>query len=143
MKSGPQDPKQPRAYKSIYADLHRQARSAHSARSAGDQPPQPSGIPNLGEWLESRSLKQKDLAAILGVDNATISRIENGLRDPTPEMLENLTAFFGVSIDELRFGRPSPSVTKDRFSALWIIKTIPDESVQQVLTYLKKATKRT
>lgn len=48
-----------------------------------------------------RGLRQEELGKVLNVSGRTIGHYENGLRGPTPEVLNKLADFFGVSIDYL------------------------------------------
>lgn len=41
---------------------------------------------DLRNWRESRGLSQHDLAARLGVDQSTVSRIERGELEPSPSV---------------------------------------------------------
>ena len=52
---------------------------------------------NIGEFIkklrEERKLSINQLALYSGVSAAHISRIERGLRDPSPEILKNFSGF--------------------------------------------------
>lgn len=49
-------------------------------------------------------LKQDDIASILNVNSSTVSRLENGLVDPTATHLLKLSEHFNVSVDYLLKG---------------------------------------
>ncbi len=52
-------------------------------------------------YRESQGLSQAELAAVLGVEPATISRWETGLRRPAPRYLPKLAELTGASVGEL------------------------------------------
>ena len=56
---------------------------------------------NVKELRKARGLRQEDLAAALGVTRQTIIAIENNKYDPTLELAMRLSAFFGVSVNEM------------------------------------------
>lgn len=60
----------------------------------------------FGEQLRltrlSRHDSQRDLAAVLGVSNLTVSRVERGLYPPPPSTHRALSRYLGISISELR-----------------------------------------
>ena len=47
---------------------------------------------------KSRHMTQKDLSAITGITQADISRIENGTRNPSLEMVKRLAAGMGMRL---------------------------------------------
>ena len=55
----------------------------------------------LRQLREGRNLYQSDIAEIIGVTTSAYSFYENEKRDMSPETLEKLAVFFGVSIDYL------------------------------------------
>lgn len=59
----------------------------------------------LSELRRERELTQEQLAERLGTSNKTISRWENGNYMPPVEMLIELSAFYGVSINEILSGK--------------------------------------
>lgn len=48
-----------------------------------------------------RGLTTRQLAAYIGTTNSQISRIENGLRQPSGDLIIKLADFFNVSLDYL------------------------------------------
>lgn len=54
---------------------------------------------------QERKLSQRQLAEKLNVTRQAISKWENGLRLPSPEMLIVLSEFFEVSINEILKGK--------------------------------------
>lgn len=59
----------------------------------------------LGEkiklYRESKNMTQSDIADILEVSKATISKYESGILEPSIESVKKLARFFGISIDKL------------------------------------------
>ncbi|MBR6425006.1 MAG: helix-turn-helix transcriptional regulator [Oscillospiraceae bacterium] len=72
---------------------------------------------NLGAFLSAlrkeRGLTQEELGVQLGVSNKTVSRWENNRSEPDLAMLQRLSAFYGVTAQELLAGKrldtPAPS----------------------------------
>jgi len=56
---------------------------------------------NIRELRKSKSLRQEDLAEILGVTRQTIIAIENNKYDPTLELAMKISKFFEVSVNEI------------------------------------------
>lgn len=56
---------------------------------------------NVKKLRKARGLRQEDLAAALGVTRQTIIAIENNKYDPTLELAMRLSAFFGVSVNDM------------------------------------------
>ena len=59
----------------------------------------------VGEKLKTLRLRYglttRQLANCLGTSNSQISRIENGLRQPSGDLLVKMADFFNVSLDRL------------------------------------------
>lgn len=56
---------------------------------------------HITKYRDKAGLSQTELADKLGVDKATISRYENGSRQPSVEMLYKISKVLHVSIDNL------------------------------------------
>ena len=56
---------------------------------------------NIRELRKSKSLRQEDLAEILGVTRRTIIAIENNKYDPTLELAMKISKYFEVSVNEI------------------------------------------
>ena len=56
---------------------------------------------NIRELRKSKSLRQEDLAEILGVTRQTIIAIENNKYDPTLELALKISKYFEVSVNEI------------------------------------------
>lgn len=50
---------------------------------------------------EDRDIKQSELAAVLGIKQQRVSRLELGICEPTTEEIRQICVYFGVSADEL------------------------------------------
>ncbi len=56
---------------------------------------------NIKKIREDRGLMQKDVAAHIGVDKSTYSKIEKGSREVTVIELQKIAALFNTSIDKV------------------------------------------
>ena len=56
---------------------------------------------NIRELQKRKSLRQEDLAEILGVTRQTIIAIENNKYDPTLELAMRISKYFEVSVNEI------------------------------------------
>lgn len=72
----------------------------------------------LRELRKARHLTQEQLAEKFGVQKITISRYENGEREPTFETLNGLASFFGVTVDYLLGRTDEPNVTTKTLEVL-------------------------
>ena len=61
---------------------------------------------NIKKLREEMKLNQSNLANFLNVDQSLISKIENGERSLSIDMLEKLACLFGVTIDEMENENP-------------------------------------
>lgn len=61
---------------------------------------------NLKQLRKSRGITQKGLGEIINVEPITISRYENGLREPSLDTILILSNYFNISTDKL-IGCPS------------------------------------
>lgn len=62
----------------------------------------------LSQLRREKGLTQEQLGLELGVTNKTISRWENGNYLPPVEMLQAMSTFYGISINELLSGQRLP-----------------------------------
>ena len=64
--------------------------------------------PSFGFRLQTRRLmrrlSQGQVARAAGIDHSTVSRLESGSRQPSPEMLDRLAAVFGCTPGDLHAG---------------------------------------
>ena len=58
-------------------------------------------LPRLRDLREDRDMKQKEIGALLGIDQRVYSTYETGKRDMPLEMLVKLADFYGVTLDYL------------------------------------------
>ncbi len=68
-------------------------------------------LPRLRDLREDRDMKQKEVAALLHIDQRVYSTYETGKRDVPLRHLLTLADFYGVSLDYLtgRAGSDPPS----------------------------------
>lgn len=59
---------------------------------------------NIRQLRKDAGLTCRELADDLDLHHATISKWETGKRDITPEWMETLADYFGVTIEELEYG---------------------------------------
>jgi len=98
----------------------------------------------LAELRKERKLTQAELGERLGVSNKTVSRWETGHYMPPVEMLEELSIFYGLSINELLSGkRLNPEEYKEMAEAN--IRTALNArsfDLREKQTYFKKKWRR-
>ena len=58
-------------------------------------------LPRLRDLREDRDMKQKEIGALLGIDQRVYSNYETGKREMPLDMLITLADFYGVSVDYL------------------------------------------
>lgn len=56
-------------------------------------------ILSLRQLREAKQIQQKDIAKMLDISQAHYSRIEQGTKTPTIDMLHMLAVFYGTSMD--------------------------------------------
>jgi transcriptional regulator with XRE-family HTH domain len=100
---------------------------------------------NFGEWLKSnlkrKGLSQTELAEIIGVRPAQISRIISGERGTTPDTLEGIARAFGVPIQSVYIAAgliPSVSEEKELINQLLhLTAQLPEQDQQDILEYAR------
>lgn len=70
-------------------------------------------LESLRQLRKSKGVTMKDVAAVIGVSEATVSLYERGLRSPSYEVLLKLGEYFGVSVDYLLSGNNSPEAIRE------------------------------
>lgn len=63
------------------------------------------GMKNLTSIRKSKGLSQTELAETVGIKQATVSRIEKGVNNPSLDVAEKIAEALGVNVVEL-FGLP-------------------------------------
>ena len=67
-----------------------------------------------------RGLRLADLAAVSGVSEPHLSRLENGQRWPSVQVLLNLSNIYGVDVSTLLWGPAAPPfIATHRATAVW------------------------
>ncbi|MDH6254483.1 transcriptional regulator with XRE-family HTH domain [Chryseobacterium sp. H1D6B] len=56
---------------------------------------------NLKKIREQKGLQQKQVALDIGIGTTNYNRIENGQREASVEVLDKLSKFYGITIDEI------------------------------------------
>ncbi len=67
----------------------------------------------LRELREQRGKTREELAVAVGVTYSTIANLETGKFKPRAELARDIAKFFGVSSDDLEWGKPSGDTPKD------------------------------
>jgi len=106
----------------------------------------------LKECRVRRGLQQDELARLLNTTSSTMSRIENGKKQPDPEMIIMIAELFNVSTDYLLGLVDDPHVTHDEYMnemmekykfvgtvfSEEILKELPQERLENVIKYLNE-----
>lgn len=97
----------------------------------------------IRELRKKRCMTMKELGAVVGLAESTISQYETGKREPDNETLLRLGEFFNTSVDYLlgretaTDGPPDPSVPGSKW--IPVIGTIPAgtpvEAIEEILDY--------
>ena len=97
----------------------------------------------IRELRKKRCITMKELGAVVGLAESTISQYETGKREPDNETLLRLGEFFNTSVDYLlgretiADGPPEPSVPGSKW--IPVIGTIPAgtpvEAIEEILDY--------
>ena len=97
----------------------------------------------IRELRKKRCMTMKELGAVVGLAESTISQYETGKREPDNETLLRLGEFFNTSVDYLlgretaTDGSPDPSVPGSKWIS--VIGTIPAgtpvEAIEEILDY--------
>lgn len=66
----------------------------------------------LRQLRKTKGVTMKDVGAVIGVSEATVSLYERGLRSPSYEVLLKLGEYFDVSVDYLLNGTDAPTISE-------------------------------
>lgn len=84
---------------SSYAEFKRKSLENPEVKAAYDElQPEYNIIQAMIDVRKSKNMTQKDLARATGITQADISRIENGTRNPSLEMVKRLAAGMGMRL---------------------------------------------
>lgn len=84
---------------SSYAEFKRKSLENPEVKAAYDElQPEYDIIQAMIDVRKSQNMTQKDLARATGITQADISRIENGTRNPSLEMVKRLAAGMGMRL---------------------------------------------
>lgn len=64
----------------------------------------------LKQLRKARNLYQRDVADVINCSQAVYSRYESGERTPSPDILQTLSQFYGVSVDYILGSEPADSL---------------------------------
>jgi transcriptional regulator with XRE-family HTH domain len=92
-------------------------------------------------FRKAKSLTQAQLAELSGVDNMTISRLENGVRAPTVEHLLKLAAVLEVNASRL-LGEHEANVSNDAVALAQAMDDLSDEQRKFVFDLILLYTRR-
>ncbi len=106
----------------------------------------------LKECRLRRGLQQDELARLLKTNASTMSRIENGKKQPDPEMIIMIAELFNVSTDYLLGLVDDPNITHDEYMSDMvekykfigtvfseeILKELPQDRLENVIKYLNE-----
>ncbi|NBI08616.1 XRE family transcriptional regulator [Colidextribacter sp. OB.20] len=99
--------------------------------------------PRIKLLREKRNLAQFELAAILKINNSTLSQYETGTRTPSDDMKIAIANYFDVSVDYLlgrdeKEKKPASDSTDGLDPELLeLIKRIPNDRMPEVERYLR------
>ena len=102
----------------------------------------------LKELRKEKSITIEKLAEDLGSAKSTISRYENGLREPKKDFLEMLSQYFNVSVDyllgrtnernlnkEVKLNEEITTISAHRING--DIDNLPDEAIEKINDYIE------
>ena len=69
------------------------------------------------EFRKLKKLTLKQFGQHLGYSHAYISNVERGILQPSRELIKKLTEVYGLSADEILYGRPSEEIGRKEFIA--------------------------
>lgn len=87
----------------------------------------------LKRLRDERNLSTRALGEIVGTSGATISRYENGKRDPDLQIVNNLAKFFNVTIEYL-CGEENDDLGIEHLNNLY--SSLPEQSKKDAIRYL-------
>ena len=94
---------------------------------------------NIKRLREQRSIKQHEIADLIGMHRSNYSKIENGQREISITAIDKIAKFFNISIDELvHFGKDIPEeITMEDKSTVEQIKLIQELDQEEKNVILK------
>lgn len=99
----------------------------------------------LGDWLrtelETRRISQTELAFMIGVRPAQVSRIISGERSTTAETLQGIARAFKMPLQQVYRAAgilpPAPEVNEMIEQILYEIGDLPEADQQEVLAFIR------
>jgi len=90
----------------------------------------------IKQYRESKKMTQKEIAEILEVEPATISKYESGIIEPSIESLKKLSNIFDVTIDEL----VKDDVSEIALKPINILEILTEDMIKEFHKILKTGT---
>ncbi len=88
----------------------------------------------IAELRKEKGLTQEELAQQFYVDRATISKWEKGYYIPTPEMLLELSNFFGITVNEILLGEKKSEKNQEEVNKVTVeILKNRDRKVKKII----------
>lgn len=72
---------------------------------------------NIANYRKKRKITQEELAGVMGVTKASVSKWETGITMPDVQLLPMLASYFGVTLDELMGYKPQ--LSREQISATY------------------------
>lgn len=83
-------------------------------------------------YRENRKLTQKEVAEVLGVESATVSKYESGALEPKIESLKALAELFEISLDELLSDETENEQNKFDITKINILETLREQRTLKI-----------
>lgn len=90
----------------------------------------------LAELRKDKGWKQKELAAMLGIKEKTVSAYENNITYPSGSVQEKIARIFDISLDYLN-GLTDEEVSYDRSYYIALPKGYPDKMKNEFKEYME------
>lgn len=88
----------------------------------------------LKELRKSKGITLEKLAEELGTAKSTLSRYENGLREPKKDFLEMLSEYFDVSVDYLLGGTNTKNNNNNNLIKEKDVEEILEDTMSEILS---------
>ncbi len=88
----------------------------------------------LKELREEKGIKQIEVSKALDITIYQLSRYENGHTNPSPDLIIEFAAYFGVTTDDLLGARHIDSTTEQNW---FTAENVTNEEKQKLKEYLK------
>lgn len=82
----------------------------------------------LREILELKGIRQKDVAAAIGIKQSTFNNYCTGFRDPPLDVVRDIADYLGVSVDYLLGGEEKRQITKKPSTDVMLVPVVGEIS---------------